>query len=132
MEISSFESVGSLRFGDLRQDIRKRLVGNYVTFKKDVGENDTDAYNELGLHLYYNKQDRLEFVEIFEPAQPQFRGILFIGRDVSDVSNDLKKLGFSTESDEVGLNCPEAGIGLTASDGIIEGVAVFRKGYYDE
>jgi hypothetical protein len=132
MEILPFESIGPLRFGEVRQAVRQLLGKKYRTFKKDVDENDTDAYVDLCLHLYYDNEDRLEFVEAFDGASASFRGIQFLGRPEDDVASDLAEIGFGCVSGDVGLQCDSAGIRLTVSNGIVEGVAVFRKGYYDK
>lgn len=132
MEIVPFESIGNLRFGEGRQVVRGRLGNGYTTFRKDVGESETDAYNDNGLHLYFDSEDRLEFVEAFGNASPSFQGIKFLGRAIDEVADKLSAIGHAAVLDDVGLQCDSAGIGVTAPRGTVEGVAVFRKGYYDE
>ena len=132
MEIIPHVSIGELRFGESRQNIRHSLGNKYRPFQKGVGSNDTDAYDDLGLHLYFDDDDRLEFVEGWGPASPAFQGISFMGRQVEDVASDLAAGGYRSVLDGYGLTCESAGIALTAPTGIVEGVAAFRKGYYDE
>ena len=54
MEIVPFKSVGPLEFGDSRQVSREKLGSTFTTFRKDVGENETDSFDDLALHLYYD------------------------------------------------------------------------------
>jgi hypothetical protein len=130
MDIVPFVSIGDLCFGESRMDIRGRLGHKHQSFKKDVGENETDAYDGLGLHLYYDRNDRLEFVEAFRPANPTFQGVPFLDHSLDEVADHLGESGYPCERDQLGLNCASAGIGLTAANGVVVGVAVFRSGYY--
>ena len=131
MEITPFCSVGVLAFGDVRKDARAKLNAEYSTFIKDVGENETDSFDDNGLHLYYDDEGRLEFVEAFHPADISFQGVRFLGRDVSAVTRDMNAIGFREVGADVGIDFPDAGIALTAPSGVVEGVAAHRKGYYD-
>jgi predicted component of type VI protein secretion system len=85
MEIRPFEAVGSLLFGDVRSAVREKLGMEYSSFSKTTGDEPTDAYDSLGLHLYYDEDGRLEFVEAFIPAVITMDGITFLGRQVADV-----------------------------------------------
>lgn len=132
MEIVPFESIGELRFGESRDTVRRRLGGGYHSFNKDVGENETDAYDDLGLHLYFGHGDRLEFVEAFFPASPSLGGIELLGRPMDDVASDLFARGHKPFPDDVGFQFESAGVGLIGREGVVEGVAIFRRGYYGE
>jgi len=131
MEVIPFCSVGVLSFGDERQIVRQNLASNFSTFKKVYGEAETDSFDTLGLHLYYDDAGRLEFVEAFAPAEVTFRGVRFIGRDVETVIAEMKAIGFESTDADVGVDFPDAGLALTATEGVLEGIAAHRKGYYD-
>ena len=131
MTIIPFCSVGVLAFGDDRKDARAKLNDTYSTFQKDVGETETDSFDEIGLHLYYTHDGLLEFVEAYPPADISFQGIRFFGRDVDAVTRDMNTLGFASVDADVGVDFPEVGIAITAPSGVVEGVAAHRKGYYD-
>lgn len=131
MEITPFISLGVLSFGDSRQVTRMKLGSTFSTFKKVPGASDTDSFDDLGLHLYYDDPGHLEFVEAFEPAEVRFRGITFLGRDLESVVNDMMHLGLSPTPTDIGVAFGEVGIALTAPAGVVEGVAAHRRGYYD-
>jgi hypothetical protein len=131
MNIVPFSSVGLLAFGDHRKVARAKLNGLYSTFQKDSGETETDSFDEIGLHLYYNSDGVLEFVEAYHPADISFQGIHFLDRDVDAVTRDMSALGFASVDADVGVDFPDAGIVITAPSGVVEGVAAHRKGYYD-
>jgi hypothetical protein len=132
MDIIPFKSIGVLTFGDSRPVSRQKLTSKFSTFQKADGENETDSFDDLGLHLYYSDEGQLEFVEAFDPAEVVFRGIRFLGRDLNSIMSDMGSLGFSPTKADVGVNFETAGIALTAPSGVVEGVAAHRKGYYDQ
>ena len=130
-EIKPFAQVGPIEFGQLRNEVRSKLDSDYQVFKKTPGENDTDAYDSLGIHVYFDDDDQVEFVEAFSPAELEYEGIALIGRNVDEVVADLRARGYEAEKDDVGYNYDELGFGLTVNGDVIEGVGVFRKGYYE-
>ena len=131
MEITPFSSVGMLAFGDVRKDARGKLNAKFSTFQKDSDENETDAFDDIGLHLYYDDDGQLEFVEGFEPVDITFRGIRFLDRDVTSVMRDMSAIGSNGTRSDSGVKFPDVGIALYAPSGVVEGVAVHRKGYTD-
>lgn len=130
MEIKPFYSVGVLVFGDDRKNARSNLNSKYFTFTKYRGETETDSFDEIGLHLYYDSCDRLELVEAFHPADISFQGVRFIGQNLDAVKLEMEKLGFTWVGADVGVDFPEAGIALTAPTGVVQGVSAHRKDYY--
>ncbi len=132
-DVQSFQAVGPLKFGQDRAMVRELLGDEFRAFSKGARENEADAYDSLGLHLYYNEHARLEFVEVFSPAQLAFAGVSLLDRSATEVVRDLQTLGHESEQDDVGYNYDQLGIGLTVryEDTIVEGVAVFKEGYYD-
>ncbi len=132
MEIHSFQGLGVLRFGQSREMVREILGGVYRSFTKALGStNETDASDELGLHLFYDDSDRLEFIEGFGSAILSFQGIEFLGRDLAEIENRLEALGYTVERSDAGLQSDTAGISIYAPGGVVEAVSVFRQGYYD-
>jgi hypothetical protein len=131
MEIVPFVGVGVVRFGDTRQQVRDALQRPFEIFRKDVGENETDAFDEVGLHVYYDGQGRVEFIEGFGSASLTIGGLVLLGRNIDDVDRELSALGHSSHATDVGLQYDSVGIALTAPGGVVEGVGAYRRGYYD-
>jgi len=131
MEIVPFESVGELLFGTSRESVRRLLGGECTPFRKHADASEIEVCETRGLHLYFDDDDKLEFVEGFEPAEITFQGIEFLGRALATVIADMRSLGFASLPADVGVDFPTAGIALTAPTGVVEGVAAHRKGYYD-
>ena len=130
-QIDSFESVGPIAFGETRDTIRSVLGSGFRSFRKTQDENETDAYDSLGVHIYYDDSNCVEFVELFTPAEPSFESVSLVGQKAEDVVGKLRELGYEGDQDDVGYNYDGVGIGLTINGNVVEGVGVFREGYYD-
>ena len=130
-DIVPFEGLGPLRFGMARTEIRTLLPYRYREFAKVIGTSQTtDAYDDPGLHLYYDDGNQLEFIEAFEPADPVFEGIHVLSPDRGAVLEQLKGLGYHARYDDGGYFLDNLGFTLYAPGETIEAVSVFRKGYY--
>ena len=129
--IVPFTTIGVLAFGDSRAVAREKLGSDFSTFEKVVGAGETDSFDDLGMHLYYSDTGQLEFVEAFDPAEVVFRGVGFLGSDLNSVIPSMGLLGFTPTEDDIGVKFESADIALTAPAGVVEGVAAYRKGYYD-
>lgn len=131
LEIIPFKSIGGLSFGDSRQVAREKLASAFRTFAKSARADETDSFDQLGLHLYYDNDGHLEFVEAFEPAEVNFRGVRFLGRERAIITEETKAIGVRPTEDDYGVTFRTVGIALTAPSAVVEGVAAHRKGYYD-
>lgn len=127
--IKPYESVGPINIGQPREVVRQVLGSDYDSFAKVAGARPADAYDSLGVHLYYDDNDLLEFVEMFEPAAVEYNGVLLLGQPFTSVNTELSIEGPATPSN-VGYEYDNLGIVLTLADGQVEGVAVYRRGYY--
>jgi hypothetical protein len=70
--------------------------------KTPSAPNSTDAYAELGLHLYYDAADRLEFIEAFKPSEPRFQSVKLLGPREAVVQRLLEAGVQSTRQDSDG------------------------------
>jgi len=128
-EIHPFKGLGELRFGQERKQVRASLGSDFSVFQKDEGENDSDSYDKLGLHLYYDDQDCLECIEAFEPMSPTIFGVSIVGGRMKEVVEKMKKLGHRPNKIDPGYEFDDLGLSFFGTP--IEGVTIFRKGYYD-
>jgi len=128
--IEPFESLGALRFGMRKGEAQQVLGEPPKEFHKGFSENVTEAYNGTGVHVYYDADATVEFIEVFPPSRPTFRGIDLMRPDAAAVIADLAKLGLTVRDDgEGGLWFDKEGFSLFAPAGKTEGVSVFRRGY---
>lgn len=131
-EIIPFEGLGNLRFGMKRLRVRDLLGDEYDSFRKGASSQLTDAYNRLGLHLHYDAEDRLEFIEAIPPrCIPVYHGVELMD-DLATVFRRLAKLGYEPRYDNEGYLFDELGFALYAPMETVEGVSAYRRGYYDQ
>ena len=132
MEMLSFTELGPLQFGMDRRDVQDRLAVESTRFRKSpFAETDSEDYLSIGLILFYDANDALEFIEAFHPCEPHFRGIQFIGRPVQEVRDELRSKGIEVEDLDGNLDMPTVGIGLYPMEGTVDGICVYRAGYYE-
>lgn len=132
MEITPYYGLGSVHFGDLKDNVRGSLKVRCRPFRKAMGENETDAFDDVGLHVYYDNDDCVIYIEAFHPAEITFRGLRFLGRSLDEVEKDMHALGYIALRTDVGVRYDDVGIAITASNGIVEGVGICCRNYYDE
>ncbi len=130
-EIKPYISVGPILFGQPRSAIRQVLGGKYDTFEKVPGAVPADAYDHLGVHAYYDKQDRLCLVELFEPASVTFSSLELLNDDIETVTQALQEKGIERLEVDNGYKYNQLGIVLIIVDGQVDGVSVFKEHYYD-
>jgi hypothetical protein len=112
--------------------VRSYLGSEFTSFKKTpFSESETDAFDGLGLHLYYDANDKLEFIEAFSPCQIVFQGVELIGESTLSVVDQLSAQGLSARLDESTYFYDDHGIVIMDDGGLIEGVSLFARGYYD-
>ena len=132
-QIHPYVGLGALRFGQRRVDVRKQLGDDYSTFQKAPGvDSETDSYDNLGLHLYYDENDCLEFIEAFSPCEVMYENVQLLRPDLKTVLTDLEDLRMTPRYDDQGYFFEDMGFALFASGDAVEGVSVYTKGYYDE
>lgn len=103
-----FKSVGKIKFGDSRDNVRKIFSKGYDCVpspSKDInGDRFIDDGNRL-FHVYYDKNDKVEEVGIYKGISVKYNGKTVFPKDNnSDV--DLKGTGINVHSNMVGIDGP--------------------------
>lgn len=132
-QIFPYEGLGRLRFSMIRSEARALLPVVPRTFQKGaLDPTETDDYYELGMHLSYDAEDRLEFIETFPPCVPTFEGMTFTGLSLEVVVEAMKARGYEATLGENGeCTFPQVGIALYLPD-TVESVSVYQRGYYEK
>jgi hypothetical protein len=130
-EVVPYEGLGNIRFGTPRAAIRALLKVDFTSFIKGDDHVPTDAYDTLGMHLYFDEQDCLEFIEAFPPCNPVYRDIRLLSMDVGIVLHALAALGHASVYAEAGYTFADLGIVLFVPESAIEAVSLYRRGYYN-
>lgn len=136
--ITPNKGVGPFSFGMTREEVRNVLGGNVVEYKKmPMSDTFTDAFNDHGIHIYYDSNDTCEAIEMALPADPKFSHKHMIGRPFSELKSTIISQDSDVELDETGLLSFPLGIGLfvpeleDSEDSLVESVIVFKEGYYE-
>ncbi len=140
LTIYPYQGVGQIRFGMTRKEVQSLLGEPSATFYKGLNtESPTDAYDHVGVHVYYDyPSGYCEALEFFEPAQllltekPLFKlPFAYLKEWLSSQDSELK-------IDDEGLTCFKYGIGLYAPDWKedtnlpVQGIIVFNdRNYYN-
>ena len=133
-DIESYKRVGEIRFGSSRLEVRN-LFPDYTDFKKNEAEENTiDAYENF--HVYYDEENLCEAIDFFGNAKLTFNNKELLGNNYRDVKSEFLGIDTNLDFDECGFTSYKYGIGVYVSnadddDAIVEGVIVFRNGYYD-
>ncbi|OGL65909.1 hypothetical protein A3F52_05020 [Candidatus Uhrbacteria bacterium RIFCSPHIGHO2_12_FULL_47_11] len=133
-----FQSIGEIVFNMTRKQVRQTLKGKVKEFlKTPQSKRMTDAFGDLGFHVYYDDQEQCEAVELFNPAQVSFEGKQLIGTPYQEVKEHFIKKDEHLEEDGAGFISKKLGFGVYAPfagkepQEPIESVLVFRKEYHD-
>ena len=139
-EITPYVGVGPITFGMTRAEVRGRLAAPVESFRKTpTSATPADAFDTLGIHIHYDLDDCCEAVEFGQLlAVLRFRGQSLLGQPFVEIERWLRAIDPEVRSDSSGLTSLTFGFGLyvpSASDdpqSLVEGVIVFRRGYYDQ
>lgn len=133
MKIYPFVELGNIFFNSNKKDIRAKVQGEFRTFEKVAGSGEYyDSYSALGMHLYYDSDDCLEFIETFKPCVAEYDGAKLIQMSSQEVESYFHEKSFIVSYYDEGFDVLELGISIYAPDDKIEAVAIFRKEYLDE
>jgi hypothetical protein len=120
------------------EQVRSTLGKDFQTFQKTpAAPMPTDAFDQVGIHVFYKATGHCEAIELFPPADPIFQGKSMIGQPFSAIRDWFQSLDSDLELDETGLISKKLGIGLyapfaeDAPEEPIESVIIFEEGYYD-
>ena len=137
LDLRPYEGVGPIRFGMRRAEVRGAVHAAVRAFRKTRDATMLlDAFDNEGIHVYYDELDLCEAVELASPAVAVLKGRALIGEPFAALRDWLLGLDPELEVDETGLTASSLGLGLYAPfageepEGPVEGVIAFRRGYY--
>jgi len=116
--------INNIAFGTDREVVRNKLGVPVEEFKKSkYSKNTTDDYGNF--HVFYDIENNLEAIEIFEGTVSVNGNILFPGTLQGMLEYDA-----SFEKEEDGCISTKLAIGVYAPGGVIESILIGCKGYY--
>jgi len=109
--------LGDIRCGMPQEEVRRRLGGPFKEFQKSVyAKGMTDDFPLLGIHVYYDENRLVKGVELFREAQLIVRGVLVIGRPLSDTVNELTAAGLAGVRADYGWKSLDGALRLGVGD----------------
>ena len=125
-ELKPLVSIGKIKFGMKREDVHKLFIETCKAFKKTkFSKNTTDDYGKF--HVFYDVEDNVEAVEIFENIEIVFEGRRIFPEYIENVKNRF--MGMEQDGDDY-IDI-KLSIGISAPSGKIESIIVGNKGYYE-
>ena len=120
------ETIGDIKFGMNRIEVRALFKNKYEEFKKTSNsDNTTDDFGDF--HVYYDSNNNVEAVEIFENIE-----VLYEGKVIFPISIDeIKRIFNDITIEDDYYTHYEKSIGYTTSDDEVEGVLFGNKDYYN-
>jgi hypothetical protein len=140
MEIKSHVSVGEIRFGEFREEVRKLIGSRFEEFRRSASSTNTsDHYVELGCFVYYDTENKVEAVELSKPANAIFDGVDLLDVSIEslmafmrshDSKIELESDGFVSNKTGVSAYIPGIDVDPDSPDLRAESILAFRPGYY--
>lgn len=125
MELIPYIKVGNIAFEEKRSLVRVDYP-NFREFKKTpISKNTADAYT--GFHVFYDTNNEVEAVEFFNGESLTLDGINLFNLSKDDLVN---KFPDCVEEDG-SINCVKEGFVVSFAHNAIDGILVYRKGYWD-
>ncbi|MEV0415383.1 hypothetical protein AB0I68_32525 [Streptomyces sp. NPDC050448] len=84
----------------------------------------------------FNDSDRVELIEVTQPAEILLRGVALLGRNYREVISDLERDGIVGVEDDSGIEFRDLCFALynpapEEGGSEVEGVTLFAPGYYE-
>jgi len=116
-ELLGFGDLGSIHVGTTRDQARAILGGGFEEFFKSADSTvPTDAYDDLGVHVYYDEKYSVIGVEFLRWSDFSWRGQRFSGADVLEVQQFLIAQGEALDFNNSGFYVNELGLRVYAPD----------------
>ena len=124
------QSVGSIRFGMMREDVRTAVGSTCTEFRKSkFSKNTADDFGFM--HVFYDEKNTCEAVELFNDCTVMVDGVCLMPSDKAVVDAWLKGRDGSVELSQYDAISKMLSIGIAASEGRVESILFGRVGYYD-
>jgi hypothetical protein len=136
-EIITYEGVGPIKFGMTRNQVRAILGKPTASFMKG-GEAPTDAYDRHYVHVFYDLNDTVEYVEVFDASTIQWKGKVLRGLSCMQwydlLTGDGSHVSFEGDtltSHVFGLSV-WVPLGDNEEEREVRSIGAFRRGYWEE
>ena len=123
-------SVGPIKHGMTRDEIRKVLCERYDEFKKtEISTAKTDAFDSLNLHIFYEESGVVKGVEFFGGSEFYLEGERVVDKSLGFVKGLLEVVGAELDFNSSGFFVRKSGLrfyvpDIEEDDAVVEAVYV--------
>jgi hypothetical protein len=137
--VEPYVGVGPIRLGMTVDEVRHAVGSAVNPFRKSrFAKMDTDAFEDKGIHVYYEVPGVCEAVEFWGATIPTLDRHPLLNQPFREVYGLLKARDSSLQLHDTGLTSPGLGVGIYMSsmkrenawEQATEGVIVFELGCY--
>lgn len=135
--IEPYIGVGNIKFGFSKEEIHSILGNDYTESKSLIHPKKIrNLYTKLGIHINYNENGKVEFVELLKPAEPIYNEKRLLKESFKFLCNWFKNLDQGIIIDDEGLKSLKLGIGLYVPadeeylKNVVQTVYLFEKDFY--
>jgi len=127
-EIKAYDQVGLVKFGMERMIVRE-ILGDFKEFKKTKASiNTTDDFTDC--HVFYNKKNLCEAIEIFNEAKALIDGTDLLKLSYEDFKELLLKYDSDLKISDDSLISKKIGVSVYTPNFSVESILVFSKEYF--
>ena len=116
--LSQTKSERTLFYKQSRESVRNVLSSKFIEFNKTpYSKNSSDNFYNIKVHCFYDNDDMLQEIEIFEPNHVYVIGeVNFLGKQETEFENYLSSLDMEYYSDKMGIVIEHLGISTVSSN----------------
>lgn len=124
-ELKPLVSIGAIKFGMSREELRNLLGNKYTEFRKTkYSKNTTDDYGRF--HVFYTEENKVEAVEIFDGIEVLLNNEVIFPVAASEIERKIP--GIEKSGDE--YTHVDMSIGIATEDAKTESILLGEKDYY--
>ena len=137
-EFIPHESVGPVKFGMTMTEARQAVNMPFKAFQKNMDKySPADAFDDSAMIIFYDKNDTVEAIEIYEEMQLRLNEVEMMGKPMNETVKWLKTISNKVKKTDTCYDIRSLGIMISGSDGSprakkVGYVFMYRKGYWDE
>lgn len=125
MNFTPYISVGAIKFGEAREEVRKTL-GTFKAYKKNKFSANT--LDDFGFcQVFYNVSNMVEAVEVYRNAEIIYNSHNLFNLNKQQLINTFQ--GADIVEDEYGMTIPSLGLAITFIDNLPDSILAYQKGY---
>lgn len=124
--VEPLKDINGIRFGMLREEVRKIMACQFKEFKKsNFSKNTADDFDNC--HIFYDADDRCEAVEIFDEITVSIKGEVIFPTELVRARNIITDF----ENEDGSYISKSWSVGIYAPFDKMESILFGCKGYYE-